>query len=429
MGRMNVYGRIQEGECMVPKFLQEFAEKILADVLRPVLQWLEQLSWRGKAALVLALVTGAIAYHQRAWLSDVAELANYQRRKMPAGAKPDLSAAASQALEQAIGFLRPALEAALPRSSKNIASLRSTDVRYDTWTISQIAVALAPYGTLDGQFVAELLRAPSQVDTDCSCWHQIPKRGAPNVAVSAWILYAMGTMQIAATQQELDFLLNSQFDNSVNQRGGWPVFAGAKPEYASTYATARAVLAIREQLRRGLVTDEGFRRRLQDSMRRGLGWLIANPAPGSRSRWRLYPTIEGSIVSDGASGVVMQAFHSVHDNDLAKVNEAWVRVLPKTVQDNDIEATGNFDRWIYFTDPAVPQEPDVIRHQRLAWLLVGTVETYYDISGWNKARALRWIERAVFQINDLVSTLPAEPWTRAEVLIALNRVKGHYAAD
>src|SRR5215467_477487 len=177
----------------------------------------------------------------------------------------------------------------------------------EAWTSAQILIALkennAGYaGPAPARVIERNFRAIA--GPECACWRKLPAGNFPShVGVTSWTLWALACYGIPAHRTETEFLLSAQ-----GPEGGWPLYAGADTKrFASSYATAAAILALHEQQSRE--KDPARRERIAAAVSRGAEWLKSR-AIGARARWADYPeSPEGKKDYLGLSGFVLFALH------------------------------------------------------------------------------------------------------------------------
>lgn len=255
------------------------------------------------------------------------------------------------------------------------------------WVSAQVLVALREndLSRIDAKSIDQYFR--SVAGPECACWRQFPRGEFPNhVGVTAWALWTLARYGIPANKGELEFLLSNQ-----GAEGAWPLFAGAQgEEFASTYGTATAILALHEQST--LKANRAEQERLAAAVRRGADWLKARVADG-RGRWADYP--EGPEASQrgeflGLSGFVLFALHRVGARGLAALDRNWLSQLPVEAAAARLSEasrkTVQVGRRSY---------RDETRYNALPWAILATAAVYRDASISGKVRATEWLERAL----------------------------------
>jgi hypothetical protein len=232
--------------------------------------------------------------------------------------------------------------------------------------------------------------------------------GSFGPAPSAWVIFSLAEIDTPATNGEINFLLGEQ-----HPEGWWPVFPveDGKSEYASTYGTAWALLALQYQLSKKLISGNDASR-VSAAVSRGAGWLIAKRATGTR--WKDYPLNPNGRFSESISGAALHALHMTSPDKLSSIDQDWLDNLPSRAPSaSDAE---HDDYWIDSKDGS---HIDGYTHPKLPWMLVATVDAYPSGSILQRARALQWLESAVQQQSVVAADTHPTNWWRAELLYAL----------
>jgi hypothetical protein len=258
----------------------------------------------------------------------------------------------------------------------------------DTWTVAQILVALkenkAGYKSrASARSIERYFR--SNEGPECACWRKVPAGNFPShLGVTSWTLWALACYGIPAHRTEIEFLLSVQ-----GPEGGWPMFAGAEPKrFASSYATAAAILALHEQAARE--KDPARRERIAAAVNRGAEWLKSRALAG-RARWADYPeSPEGKREYLGLSGFVLFALHRAGASGLAALDREWMSELPGETPALLADDASGSKVWV-----GKRSYPDDTLYRALPWTIVATVHAYPNASISGKVRAVRWLERAL----------------------------------
>jgi predicted Ser/Thr protein kinase len=277
------------------------------------------------------------------------------------------------------------------------------------WTAAQELVALDPQRSaldrwqrfFDSQRVAQE-----------RLWRKYPEPSfPPHLGATAWVFLALARMGSAAEPADLAAFLAEQQAN-----GAWPLFGGAGGgENASTYATAMALLALHEQrrLHRAGETDA-----LERAIARAEAYLLATHLPG-RARWSDYPSSEPKR---SVSALVVHALHEVQTPQLVELDRHWLRELPAApARPRDFEAS---NRTIRRSD-GTPLQSDDMRYYELPWSILATVHAYPSGSWWQRASALRWIERVLAEADPAAGIVgdDGDAWIASELLLAFRRLR------
>ena len=348
---------------------------------------------RAAAALaaVLVLVLAAVSLHE------------YLRAAF--SSQPPLAGDTRRSVREKADRLASAMESRL---------IANGDLEGDAWTSARILVALSegdPGHRVSASRKAIERHFRSAAGPECACWRRTPAGNFPShLGVTSWALWALACYEVPAQRAELEFLLSAQ-----GPEGGWPLFAGAEAKrFASSYATAAAMIALHEQSARE--KDSERLERIRAAVRRGADWLKSRAAAG-KARWADYPDWpEERRDYLGLSGFVLFALHRTGASGLAELDRAWVSELPddppSLLAD---EASG---RRVQvgrrsFTDDTL--------YRALPWTIVATVHAYPNASIAGKVRAARWLERALAPGAPVYALAGNEPdaGLLAETLFAL----------
>jgi len=332
----------------------------------------------------------------------------FQAIAAPSGAVP-LSDEIRRAAGETAKQLAAALDARLDKKN------RRGKLYGQTWSSAQILVALRENdpdyaGRIDAGLIDRYFH--SVAGPECACWRKLPNGKYPNhLGVTSWALWTLAEYGVPAHKSELEFLLSTQ-----DPRGWWPLFAGAAEEkFASSYATAAAVIALHRQST--LDANQALRERLAEAAQRGGGWL--KKVADGRARWADYPAWPDAKERReflGVSGFALFALHRVGAPGLAALDRDWLRRLPPDAPTAlSCEVSGKI------VQAGNRSDLDDTRYAGLAWGIIATVLAYPN--GWisGKARAIEWLERALApgaSIHALAAT-GEDDSIAAETLLAL----------
>ena len=319
--------------------------------------------------------------------------------------RPSLSSETRRAVREKAGQLAQAVEKRL------IAKGR---LQGDAWTSAQMLIALrennaghaAPAGAKSIERYFRAMAGP-----ECACWRKLPAGNFPShLGVTSWTLWALACYGIPAHRTEIEFLLSAQ-----GPEGGWPLYAGADiKRFASSYATAAAILALHEQWSQE--KDPARRERIAAAVSRGASWLKSR-AIAAQARWADYPdSPEGRKDHLGLSGFVLFALHRSGATGLAALDSEWMGQLPEdTPRLHADEASGSK------VSVGSRSYPDDTLYHALPWAIVATLYAYPDASIAGKVRGSRWLERALAPGAPVYALLGNEPDAGlvAEALFAL----------
>ncbi|HEY6242174.1 MAG TPA: hypothetical protein VIW78_15210 [Burkholderiales bacterium] len=327
----------------------------------------------GAAALAAALLLGIVS---TAAFSE--NIGRYCRVVFTFDGKVPLPGETRRAVGEKTKQLAGALESRLDRKGKLVG---------DAWTSAQILLALltndADYAKRITPSIERYFR--SVAGPECACWRQLPTGRFPDhIGVTSWVLWALAAHGDRAQKAELEFLLSVQ-----HSEGWWPLFAGAQQErFASSYATAVAILALHEQS--ALEPDPRRKERLAAAVQRGASWLKRSVVPG-RARWLDYPAwpgAEGEFF--GVSGFALFTLHRVGAADLSGLDRDWMRELP-----DEIPAARGREVSKKSVQVGKRAYPDDTHFYGLPWGIAATALAYPNASISGKVDALKWLERAL----------------------------------
>lgn len=291
---------------------------------------------------------------------------------------------------------------------------------FGPWDTAQVATALSGLNLpnrkpIDSSKVVQFLNQKRSSDCgrkDLLCWMEGPADGGSraNVGASAWVIYAKARLGVPAESGELRFLLSQQH----SKEDSWSMLPCREPEAGSSYATAWSIMALGEQVRRGLV-EEPLLSEIQNSMRAGLSWLEINQAPGGL--WRTYPK-KASELSISNSGLITHVLHHFESEPLPGVESRWMEALSGTRVPAYKAET--FNSWIC---QETNIQRDYTRYIVLPWELIATVDAYPQGSVMERMRAIRLIESVASNKEEILSEIKQEYFMAAELLIALRHLR------
>jgi hypothetical protein len=351
---------------------------------------------RGGIALGLALAAtvGALVYAPQ--LAAGARDAAGMLRVSSAGASIPLNTDVRQALQGTVGRLA----AVVQRDALAYESRQTTP-----WALAQAMLALSEAERLAPEVYTTFVR--SAADPACACWTEfLDKPGDKCVFISGWILAAMALQSIAATSEEVNYLLRQQGSD-----GWWAMFPDpVGTEFASPYATAWALMGL--HLQRSLPRFPSEQRELvSKAIAKGKAWLLS-VRERDAARWKRYPASLKSEVSVSVSGTVMHALHVVESAELGPIDALWLDSLPTGI-------AGEAENPYVIVETRSGQATDYWEQIKLPWVLVATVDAYPEGGLRQRARALRWIEATLADPRVLATDTEHRAWWRAEYLYGL----------
>jgi hypothetical protein len=282
----------------------------------------------------------------------------------------------------------------------------------NAWGVAQMSVAVAGMGAtplITGTKLREFMT--SKRSDSCFCWQESEDK-FPHTVATAWVLYALATYSLEASEREIDWVLTKQ-----NDAGWWSMFPATNDqENASTTATAWSVLAMHEQLRRNLVLPES-KARVASAIRKGLAWLRKTQVPG-RARWNEYPFGQAAQIEYfSVSAFVMYVLRQTNPNDLQVTDRLWLDELPRQVpQPRDYELSKGTVRL-----SAHEFTLDEVRHTQYSWMLVATIDAYPAGTVWQKATAVTWVNRALDR-PVMPQEFVGQTWMIPDILLGLRHV-------
>jgi hypothetical protein len=253
----------------------------------------------------------------------------------------------------------------------------------------------------------------SQADPACSCWREFPRTRAPrHILVSGWVLFALAHLNLAASPDKVQFILDVQSDE-----GWWPMFLyrEERRENASTYATAFSLLALNELLSRHLLSPEQIDP-VNDTIRRGNSWLISHRAP-DQARWWDYPHSSQRKIFQSLSGLVIYTLHRLGKTSFVELDRQWLAELPES-----LPAADACEIPLYWTVTLDGPYQDHNCQLPLPWLLGATADAYPNGTLIQKVKAITWVERVLDETKILHSETIPENWKRAEILISFKHL-------
>lgn len=375
--------------------------------LKASLSWLRRqsrlrLGLAGAAALLALVIGFAVIYGRTIELY-------YRAATAPAGRVP-VESEVHRAVQEQARRLASALDRRLDKRR---------ELARDTWTSARVLVALKENDPtyaerINVKAIERYFR--SLAGPECACWRVLPDGRYPNhIGVTSWVLRALAAYGVRAQAAELGFLLATQEND-----GRWPLYAGAQEErFASSYATAAAILALHEQSL--LQPDSKLRDELAAAVQRGAGWLKKHSASGG-ARWADYPAwpnADGGFL--GVSGFVLVALHRVGAGGLDALDGEWLRQLPK-----DAPPALASDRSAKTVQVGRNPYPDRTRYYGLPWSALATVTAYPNASLAGKVAAIDWLERALAPGASIhtLSGRERNAALAAEALLALSGIAG-----
>lgn len=312
--------------------------------------------------------------------------------------------------------LRASLVSRLRETERRMAGSLQADIDQpgnidvSPWPIAQATVAVYGLATIDRDKITAFFQ--KTLEPHCGCWKEIPGEGYPrNIPASGWIVFALSQLKVPATRDEIKFFLDQQ-----QPEGWWSTFLVAdESQFASTYGTAWALLALQSQLERKLI-DAALVKEVAAAIKLGSTWLAAHREV-DKSRWKAYPLLLKGPTSDSISGLVIHALHVTAPQEYTQLESDWLNHLPTAVP-SAADAENDY-YWIKSKDGF---HNDNFVQIKLPWLLIATADAYSSGTILQQAYALRWLERALNQESVINADTQTDNWWRAELLFAIRYV-------
>lgn len=385
--------------------LRDYLDQLTESVVSPVWSRVMAASWVARAALLAIIVlAGSIAKYPATAQGTWSE-ADVFSRLMLWGAEP---LPVRHSLYDTIARNQARLVQTI---QSDLLPAKLDNVRGTPWSTAQAIFGLGGEH-VDTNIVVPFIRNNGSPLCGRACWAEIPNSPdtEPCIVVSGWVMAALAQLGIAATPEELDFLLSHQNRND----GWWATFLGTSDSesLASTYSTAWAILGLAEQKRRKLIPPDRMPA-VDQSIILGANWLVQHMS--SPARWKNYPNLAAGTESESISGVALHALHVSNVLATDNLDQQWLDRLPRRqvlVSDgekNYVElhtaSRVYFDHWVQI---------------KLPWLLIATLDAFQRGDVWQQSRALGWIEHEMNDSSVATAYSVDDGWWRAELLRALN---------
>ena len=285
----------------------------------------------------------------------------------------------------------------------------------EPWSIGQAIVAVEegeqPTRPVFAQKAISLIRSH---ETDgCFCWAEVPRKQTDEMCtfIAGWVMLAFSRLGEPISDSEAAHVLGAQ-----RAEGWWPIFEDkTDEEFASTYATAWIVLGLAEMNRRELISF-AMRSQVEDAIARGVAWLQTTRADSGK--WKPYPNMANSKVSDSVSGLVLHTLHVADPSGLRDLDRDWLSSLPR----DPPEATAMEGDFVVLRGSNIARI-DHFKQIELPWMLIATVDAYPSGDVSEKGRARNWIDAALSEHSVLTADATTNEWWRAELLYALKYVR------
>jgi hypothetical protein len=272
---------------------------------------------------------------------------------------------------------------------------------YDSWTLSQISLALP---TEAHKYEKEILR---RIAYSVDRWGHLPEIPIQSVA---WRIWAKSTVFGEIDEQGIQFLLDQQ-----NKEGWWGSFAGTTDsKYASTYATATAMIALASAIESNKITT-ALKPSVSNALQASSDWLRVNR---NSAYWSDYPNHDGNVRA-GLTGVVLFALHKTNralgnkeSEELKQFDREFLEhIRPDHVPAQYSEVSGLNVHNNYIDHVRVPFYPAQI---------LGLVVSYRSGNTKQRTQALNWLNNITDDMKRGRKIAIEYPWIASEYLFALS---------
>jgi len=370
-------------------------------VLAPIKAWLAGQPLWLQALLLLAIPLVSVGWKKRRQLKPILHVAS-------ATARASFSLVRIPIRKRYSNFLATA--------ASRIALQARVDLTHElddsddgAWAAAQLAVVLSQRAMLsEAERTKVAAFIMSQRCTDQAYWMQ--KDRPPHLAVSAWCLYALTSLNHSIDLDAIQYLTQRQNDD-----GSWPLYADIADQSGSVFATATIAIVLNSCQD---VQNIGTNELVKVALARAEGWLIQY-CDRTRTRWKYYPSLADSPESDSDSGLALYALTQLSTNRSSNedLKVAWLQSLPRIWPKHafDRETSGH---WFGQGKTAIP---DIVSHLKLPWLLVATAVSYDGVGLPSRIRALRAIEACIEQQDWGIGGFRS--YQRAELLFAIGTLQ------
>ena len=284
------------------------------------------------------------------------------------------------------------------------------------WSIGQAIVAVEegeqPTRPVFAQKAISLIRSN---ETDgCFCWAEVPSKRTDEMCtvIAGWVMLAFSHLGEPISDSEVAHVLGAQ-----RAEGWWPIFEDkTDEEFASTFSTAWIVLGLAEMNRRELISV-AMRSQVEAAVVRGISWLQTTRADSGK--WKPYPNMANSKVSDSVSGLVLHTLHVADPSGLRELDQDWLSSLPR----DPPEAASGIEQNFVELRGSNKERIDHFGQIKLPWMLIATIDAYPAGDVFQKGRARNWIDAALSEHSVLTADASTNNWWRAELLYALKYVR------
>jgi len=387
--------------------IDKIIEKIWEDIFKT---WLEKATGRQKIILFICSIIFAAGFFWKNYILDYLDIISYLPKVVLVDEK-DTHAPRIPITSELFDTLKETKKRLYLRAKQDTRDI-SNEI-YTSWTTSQLIISFGKdrkkLGSIEKSNILNKINIGKAIN--CPCWAELKNSNKdfhlPFVA--GWISSALALLNVPLESDVFDFIIKEQ-----SSEGWWSMFpANTDRQYASTYATAWAVMGLKDQVERHLISGYQLQE-ANDAISKGVTWLSSEQ---KSAKWKNYPyLVNGSEYSESISGLVLHLLNRFGSNDVDYFNKKWIDVLPnRVVTIEEVEKP--------YIEILTPSGPIFDHFQQIImpWMLIATVDAYRSGSFWQKAKALRWLEK-VLADEGFMSSDSRMPWWRAESLIGINYI-------
>jgi len=362
-------------------------------------------------AIAIAWIVAASIIYPEAAISRVNYQANWLRAAFGAEDSIPMSADTRnrlielrRSLERDLTF---EIDAQMSHQVTREASLNNSI--YNPWTLAQISLALPIETRKHKQEI--LRRLEHWRHPDGTGWIEFESDESLKVPVLAWVLASQATVLGGPDRKEVDLLISSQ-----SRDGWWGVYMETEnSKFASTYATAVAVIALCKVSQSGQMQD--LHPKMNAAIRSASDWLRVKR---KGAFWMDYPNLNGTV-RPALTGIVLHSLHmaefclgsgrSVELSDFDREYLANLRLEKVAPEYSEVAGFNIHDNHI-----------DHVRIYFYPSQMLGVSAAYKSGYLRNRAEAIEWLEQVAKEMLRARNIAREHPWVAAEYLIALQVV-------
>lgn len=391
-------------------YLQDFYKKLIITVLQPIADRIFKLPWSARFLIVLLLAAGCALAQRPEIMRDLVSYSGRFARVLVADA-------------DTIALAKPVRDR-VTRARNRLMLANTNDIHLiDTdgltgWSAAQTLLSIGQPGKASEHDIKLINHIRARQLPACHCWAELNDESEKKAwtFISGWVMAALASKGVPATDSELGFLLNQQ-----NPDGSWSSIPRKElDEFKSVSATSWAVIGLRKLLDAKLIAKPELAARASGAVQRGAVWLMRTRQ--ANARWKPYPELGSSTISVSISGLAMHALHLSGHGDMTDFDKEWLDHLPASPVPASLAET-------YYVEikRGGTLQIDHFMYLNMPWTLIATTDAYHNGGIFQKTRALTWMEETL--LHDSVKNADAEQgnWWRAELLIAINHL--HEAMD